>query len=58
MEGKRTGIAAELEAEERFLESARGLAERGLMSAAKWSSRRKGGGALRTRGEQWRRAWN
>ncbi len=53
LEGKRTEIEAEREAEERFLESARGLAERGLMSAAEVEQQAQKVEALRERGRQW-----
>jgi HlyD family secretion protein len=53
LEGKRAEIEAEREAEERFLESARGLAERGLMSAAEVEQQAQKVEALRERGRQW-----
>ena len=52
MESKRMEAQSELEAEERFLESARGLAERGLMSAGEVVQQERKVEALRTRGEQ------
>ncbi len=52
MESKRLEAQSELEAEERFLESARGLQERGLMSEGEVAQQEKKVEALRTRGEQ------
>ena len=52
MESKRLEAQSELEAEERFLESARGLKERGLMSEGEVAQQEKKVEALRTRGEQ------
>ena len=52
MESKRAEARAELEAEERFLESARGLMERGLMSAGEVAQQERKVAGLQTRGEQ------
>lgn len=52
MESKRMDALAEREAEERFLESARGLAERGLMSTGEVAQQERKVDGLRVRGEQ------
>ena len=52
MESKRLEARNELEAEERFLESARGLAERGLISTGEVAQQERKVEGLRTRGEQ------
>ena len=52
MESKRMEARTELEAEERFLESARGLRERGLMSEGEVAQQERKVAGLRTRGEQ------
>ncbi len=52
MESKRMDALAELEAEARFLESARGLAERGLMSTGEVAQQESKVDGLRVRGEQ------
>lgn len=52
MESKRMEARAELEAEERFWESARGLAARGLMSEGEVDQQERKVEGLRTRGEQ------
>lgn len=52
METKRLDARAELDAEERFLESARGLLERGLMSPGEVVQQEQKVAGLRTRGEQ------
>ena len=52
MESKRLDAQAEVAAEERFLESARSLAERGLMSAGEVAQQEQKVAGLKTRGEQ------
>lgn len=52
MESKRMEARAEREAEERFLESARGLMKRGLMSEGEVAQQERKVEGLRTRGEQ------
>lgn len=52
MEGKRMEARAELEAEERFLDSARGLMQRGLMSEGEVLQQERKVEGLRARGEQ------
>ena len=52
LESKRMDARAELEGEERFLESARGLAERGLMSEGEVAQQERKVDGLRLRGEQ------
>ena len=52
MESKRLEARAELEAEERFLESARGLCERGLMSEGEVNQQERKVAGLKARGEQ------
>lgn len=52
METKRLDARAELAAEERFLEAARGLQERGLMSTGEVVQQEQKVAGLRTRGEQ------
>ena len=52
MESKRMDARAELDAEARFLESARGLAERGLMSTGEVARQEQKVDGLRVRGEQ------
>lgn len=52
MESKRMDARAEQEAEARFLESARGLAERGLMSPGEVAQQERKVEGLRVRGEQ------
>jgi HlyD family secretion protein len=52
MESKKMDARAELEAEERFLESARSLKERGLMSEGEVVQQERKVEGLRTRGEQ------
>ncbi len=52
MEAKRMEAHAELEAEERFLESARGLMQRGLMSEGEVAQQERKVESLRVRGEQ------
>jgi len=52
MESKRMDAQAEVAAEERFLESARSLAERGLMSAGEVAQQEQKVAGLKTRGEQ------
>ena len=52
MDAKRSEAQAELEAEERFLEAARDLAERGVMSAGELVQQEEKIAALRERGKQ------
>ena len=52
MESKRMDAQAEVAAEERFLESARNLEERGLMSAGEVAQQEQKVAGLKTRGEQ------
>ena len=52
MESKRLDAQAEVAAEERFLESARNLEERGLMSAGEVAQQEQKVAGLKTRGEQ------
>ncbi len=53
MEAKREELRAETGAEERFLESARGLQERGLLSEAEVRQQERKVAALHERGRQW-----
>ena len=52
LESKRLDARAELESEQRFLESARGLAERGLMAPGEVAQQEQKVAALAARGEQ------